>query len=175
MEYELDRIHSCKRTDIFECDVKIFFRRVGERIVATLDRQQFYALNTLVAITPKNLSEHRLAYVLGIFNSSLMNFYYQVYLKSTKRTFSEIQARQIGQIPLRIIEFSKSSEATMHEQIVTLVESMLELHKSLAETHSPIEKQMLQRQIKTTDDQINSLVYKLYGLTEEEIRIVEES
>jgi hypothetical protein len=35
--------------------------------------------------------------------------------------------------------------------------------------------QMFQRQIETTDEQIDALVYELYGLTEEEIRIVEES
>ena len=34
---------------------------------------------------------------------------------------------------------------------------------------------MLQRQIAATDQQIDRLVYALYGLTEEEIRIVEQS
>ncbi|NIA12168.1 MAG: hypothetical protein GWP10_21225 [Nitrospiraceae bacterium] len=32
-----------------------------------------------------------------------------------------------------------------------------------------------QRQIDTTDKQIDQLVYELYGLTDEEIRIVEEA
>jgi hypothetical protein len=36
------------------------------------------------------------------------------------------------------------------------------------------EKTIIQRQIDATDKQINQLVYQLYGLTEEEIRIVEE-
>jgi hypothetical protein len=35
------------------------------------------------------------------------------------------------------------------------------------------EKTTLQRQIDATDKQIDQLVYELYGLTEEEIRIVE--
>jgi hypothetical protein len=38
-----------------------------------------------------------------------------------------------------------------------------------------IEQTALQRQIKATDEQIDALVYELYGLTEEEIRIVEEN
>ena len=33
----------------------------------------------------------------------------------------------------------------------------------------------LQRQIDATDKQIDKLVYKLYGLTEEEIKIIEGS
>ncbi|MEW6216202.1 MAG: DUF2283 domain-containing protein [Candidatus Bipolaricaulota bacterium] len=37
------------------------------------------------------------------------------------------------------------------------------------------EKTMLQRQITATDHQINQLVYGLYGLTADEIKIVEEA
>ena len=36
------------------------------------------------------------------------------------------------------------------------------------------EQTLLQRQIEATDGQIDKLVYELYGLTEEEIKIVEE-
>ena len=38
---------------------------------------------------------------------------------------------------------------------------------------TPHEQESLQRQIAATDKQIDALVYELYGLTEEEIRIVE--
>jgi hypothetical protein len=44
----------------------------------------------------------------------------------------------------------------------------------LAGACTPTRKLLLQRQIKTTDRQIDALVYELYGLTEEEVRIVEE-
>jgi len=37
------------------------------------------------------------------------------------------------------------------------------------------EKSLIQRQIDATDKQIDQLVYELYGLTEEEIKIVEEA
>ena len=45
----------------------------------------------------------------------------------------------------------------------------------MAKATIPHEKQMIQRQIDATDNQIDTLVYELYGLTEEEKRIVEES
>jgi hypothetical protein len=48
---------------------------------------------------------------------------------------------------------------------------MLELHKESPRT--PQEKEAWEREIKATDDQIDRLVYELYGLTEEEIKIVE--
>ena len=49
---------------------------------------------------------------------------------------------------------------------------MLELNKKMAEVRNPEEKTRLQRQIGVTDGQIDRLVYELYGLTEEEVRIV---
>ena len=55
-----------------------------------------------------------------------------------------------------------------------MVERMLALHKQLAAAKTPNEKTHLQRQIDSTDREIDRLVYELYGLTEEEIRIVEE-
>jgi len=57
--------------------------------------------------------------------------------------------------------------------MVALVQSMLALHKQLAAAHTPNEKTMLQRQITATDQQIDRLVYALYGLTEEDVGIVE--
>jgi len=43
----------------------------------------------------------------------------------------------------------------------------------LPKAKTPHEQESLQRQIVATDKQIDALVYQLYGLTEEEIRIVE--
>jgi hypothetical protein len=50
---------------------------------------------------------------------------------------------------------------------------MLDLHKQLPEARTPHEKTALPRRIEATDGQIDALVYELYGLTEEEIGIVE--
>ena len=50
---------------------------------------------------------------------------------------------------------------------------MLALHKQLAAAKIGHEQTALQRQIEATDRQIDALVYELYGLTEEEIKIVE--
>jgi hypothetical protein len=57
--------------------------------------------------------------------------------------------------------------------MVALVERMLSLHRQLAVAKTPPAETMLQRQIEATDQQIDQLVYELYRLTEEEIRIVE--
>jgi len=50
---------------------------------------------------------------------------------------------------------------------------MLALQKSLKSTVNPQEADRLAREVESTDRAIDSLVYELYGLSEEEIRIVE--
>jgi len=62
-----------------------------------------------------------------------------------------------------------------HDKMVSLVEKMLDLHRRLSESKTCSEKTILSRQIEATDRQIDGLVYELYGLTEEEIAIVEDA
>jgi hypothetical protein len=52
---------------------------------------------------------------------------------------------------------------------------MLDLHKQLASAKSPLDKERLPREIEATDQEINQLVYDLYGLNDDEIAIVEAS
>ncbi len=174
--YDILKIHSCKREDIFLAGEKILFRRVGDRIVATLDTEQYYALNTLVVVTPK-VKEVNLKFVLAIMNSTLLNSYYSLFLKSTKKVFSEIQARQIEQLPIRRIDFDNPTHKKMHDDLVALADRMLELNKRLVPIrNTPCDKQEeLLREIKRTDAEIDQKVYELYGLTEEEKQVIETS
>ena len=57
--------------------------------------------------------------------------------------------------------------------MVTLVERMLALHKGKAAARLATEKTVMQTQIEATDRQIDALVYALYGLTADEIKVVE--
>jgi len=52
---------------------------------------------------------------------------------------------------------------------------MVELHKKYHDARMERDKELYERQIKIVDAQIDRLVYDLYGLTEEEIEIVEKS
>ena len=52
---------------------------------------------------------------------------------------------------------------------------MLLARDQLAAARTPSDKTAIQRQITATDDRIDRLVYQLYDLTDEEIRIVEEA
>ena len=170
LAYDVNNIHSCKRTDIFEAEEKIFFRRVGERLIGTYDNSKYYALNTLVVITSKH-DEIPIKFILGIFNSSLFNFYYQTYLKSTKKVFSEIQARQVGQIPFPSInDINNFSEK---KAIEDLVDQMISINQNIKNAKSDRDLKVLNQQMKIVDNKIDSIVYKLYDLTVDDIKTIE--
>jgi hypothetical protein len=113
-------------------------------------------------------------YLLGLISSKLIDFYMHS-ISSTKRGgYFEYKPMYISKLPIRTIDFSDSSEQQDHNRIVGLVDTMLRLHKELQSAKTDHEKSLIQRQIDATDKQIDQLVYELYGLTEEEIKIVEE-
>jgi Eco57I restriction-modification methylase len=79
----------------------------------------------------------------------------------------------IKQLPVCSIYLDSSSDKVKHDKMGALVDQMLTLNKRLPEVKTEHEKTALERQIEVTDRQIDQLVYELYGLTEEEIKIVE--
>ena len=78
-------------------------------------------------------------------------------------------------LPIRKIDFTNPDEKSQHDRLVTLVQQMLDLHKAQAAARDPRTREQLQRQIHAADNHIDRLVYELYDLTEEEIKIVEEA
>ena len=76
-------------------------------------------------------------------------------------------------IPIRTINFADPADKARHDRMVTLVTQMLDLNKKVQDARLEQEKTLLSRQIEATDVAIDNLVYELYGLTGEEIAIVE--
>ena len=120
-------------------------------------------------------SDCRLSYefVLGLLNSRLLD----TYLKATSSPFRggyfAYNRQYIERLPIRIIDFSQAADRARHDKMVSLVERMLELHRRRQAAESEGERELLQRQIDSTDREIDALVYELYGLSDEEVRMVE--
>jgi hypothetical protein len=74
---------------------------------------------------------------------------------------------------MRTINFADPADVARHDQMVALVARMLTLHRQRQVARTPQEQNVLQAQIEATDRQIDRLVYALYGLTAEEIGVVE--
>jgi hypothetical protein len=90
------------------------------------------------------------------------------------KVFAEIKVIYVERLPIRTVNFSYPADKARHDRIVELVEHMLALHKQLVGAKTPTDKTTIKRQINVTDHQIDQLVYELYGLTKEEIKIVGE-
>ncbi|MFH1011711.1 MAG: TaqI-like C-terminal specificity domain-containing protein [bacterium] len=152
---------------------RIYSRKIlGDRLVVTLDSsdsiadQQVYISKPLSAkLSPK--------YLAGLIGSRLMAFFIRAYFDEANQAFPQIKVTQLRDLPIRPINFSDKKDKARHDKMVELVERMLKLHKELPKAKTPDEKTRLERQIAATDRQIDNLVYELYGLTEEEIKIVE--
>ena len=110
-------------------------------------------------------------YLLGILNSSLCYFLFRKILPKLRGDFYEPSYVYFKDFPIRPINFSDPTDKARHDKLVSLVERMLELHKRSPRT--PQEQEMVKREIESTDGRIDRLVYELYGLSEDEIRIVE--
>jgi hypothetical protein len=73
----------------------------------------------------------------------------------------------------RLHHFTNPTEKAQHDKLVALVDTMLELQKKYQEARMERDKVLYERQIKIIDKLIDKQVYDLYGLTEEEIKVVE--
>jgi hypothetical protein len=127
------------------------------------------------AIALKNGVDFAYLYLLGVLNSALLS----AYLKRTSTPFRggyiALNRQYIEELSLPSSDMSNPTHKSRHDKMAELVERMLDLHKQLPKAKNPNDKTRLQREIDATDRQIDQLVYELYELTEEEIKIVEEA
>jgi len=117
--------------------------------------------------------EYNREYTLGLLNSKLLEWFLHQTATSMRGGWFSYESRFISSLPIRAIDFANPADKSAHEKMVGLVSQMLALHKSKAGAKTQSDVDVYERQIKAVDEQIDRLVYQLYGLTEEEIKIVE--
>jgi type I restriction-modification system DNA methylase subunit len=152
---------------------KIVVRQIGKSPIATFDDKSFHSLNTIYNIILTNQIVD-LKYVLAIINSFLISAYWNVMFADYKATFPKIKKAPLLNIPIRKIDVTKPNEKKLHDDLVALVEVMLDLNKKIQSAKGSA-KELIQKEITKTDNKIDDLVYKLYGITEEEKKIIEGS
>ena len=158
--------------EIFEAPLKIMVRQTSDKIIATLATRGFYARNNLHIILPQD-KNYDLSYILGVINSKLIDFAYTLMNPEKGEALAEVKKYHVEQLPIRPIDLKNKTDKSLHDKMVSLVDNMLELNKKLPSVKTPHERELLERRIKITDNQIDRLVYELYALTEEEIKVVE--
>jgi len=162
-----------KRLRDFSIKEKLLIRRVANQLICVYDNNDFFFNKNLYALVDAS-QDFNLKYILSLLNSKLLNFFLKKYFTTKKEElFPEIQSYQIKQIPIRKINFLIKSEKQLHDRLVRLVEQMMENqeHCHLAKIEN--DKRLYLNIIASLDKQIDELVYKLYDLTIDEIKIVE--
>jgi hypothetical protein len=149
---------------------KIFLRQTSSDIKATLDTEKYYCQNSVFIIFSETIN---LRFLLGILNSKVIDFIYKLNNPQTGKTFAEIKPSVIKLLPIPNLDISKKSDKEKHDNLVSLVDKMLDLKKKEAAEMSQHQKTVITRQIDAVDKAIDTAVYELYNLTEDEIKVVE--
>ena len=158
----------------FDLPEKIIIRQTGDSLIAALDRQQFIVRDNLYTIRPRH-DGLDLRYVLGLLNSRLLTFVYRSINPEQGEALAQVKKGHLVQLPIRCINFDDPADVARHDRMVGMVEEMLRLQKEHTEAEALKEDRRhdLARRIERLDAEIDALVYELYGLTEEEIGVVE--
>lgn len=129
--------------------------KLFERIIATFDSDKFISSDGLSNILlKKHISEQdALKFILGLLNSRMINYWFSFYFFDVN-----IKPEQIRRIPVKGFD-----NHTEKDKIISIVDQILNLKQSNFNADTLV-----------LEKEIDNLVYELYGLTEEEIKIVEQ-
>lgn len=164
--YVPEKLHSNTRENIFKTKEKIIIRQTSDKIIGTYDDESFFTLASTFIIKQFNEQIDYKA-LLGILNSKLFYYLYVNLNNEQGRVLPQIKKKHIFNLPI-IIGYSE-----VHKQLSSLVNGILDLNKKLAVEKNPNSITIINRQINAVDKQIDALVYKLYNLSDEEIRVIE--
>ena len=183
--YDEKKLYNPMFKELFE-NPKLMIRDVNakEGLKATFDDKNYYAEHTLSICMPfyflkdikrrglninnsqvENSKKFNLKYILSILNSKLITFYFKVFIGCGLHVYPD----NIRSLPIKAIPESEQ------QPLINLVDKMLSLNKRLNEIgdKKTDERAEIEEEIKHTDNEIDKLVYKIYGITEEEKKIIE--
>jgi adenine-specific DNA-methyltransferase len=129
---------------------------------ATYDNKGFYCVNTAYIIPVDD------KYLLGILNSKLVHFYYLKISSTIRGGYLRFIRQYLETIPIVVNKQIKP-------EIIKLVDQLLQLNEELQNVKLQTQRDQIQNKIDYCENRINKIVYELYGLTEEEIAIIENS
>jgi len=143
-------------SDVMENTEKIIYRQTANRIIATIDEDKLYNDKTIHCIIPKENGISKL-YLLALLNSKLFEFLYRELSQENEgRAFSQVKTVYIKQLPI-IIASNKEIET-----IEEIVKKMLDKRKNNREAD-----------ISDEETELNKLIYKIYGLEQDDIKKIE--
>ena len=147
------------------------------QIIASLAKtipKNFIVLDTINQLQNKsNLSSE---FLISVLNSKLVAWYaYRFIFGKAIRTM-HFDSPVTERIPLPKLDLSNKEDRKAHDALTELVKQLIDLQKRLNEEKlTTSEQEKINRQIEEKEWEIDQNVYNLYGLNEEEKKIIEES
>ena len=152
---------------------KLLTRQIGRYPSFALDAVGYHCLNTIFMVTLFETAQVNSLFLLGVLNSKLLRALWIGRFYDQRQTFPKIKGTYLKELPIALPDLKKPADKSRHDRLVLLVDKMLGLMPKLRAAKSDSEKATLQNAVTATDQQIDALVYDLYGLTEKEIKLVE--
>jgi len=151
---------------------KVLLRKTGYPIIATYDESGIFPEQSLYFIF-NNKTSNSLKYYTALINSKLFQFVYINSLVTNKDSTPQLKKVDLDKFPVIVCDLKNKDEKLKHDEIVKLVDQLLKLNKEKSETKLQSKMELIQNKIDYCEDRINEIVYELYGLTKDEIKIVE--
>ena len=149
-------LHSNTDQFVYEQKEKILVRKTGNILMASLDSEQYYTDQSLYNLYLKPNKWYSNKVLLAILNSKLLNYYYNKKLITNADVFPYIKGVHLKMFPL------PHHSDGIESELSNLVDSIIQHKKQNIDTSVICNK-------------IDALVYQLYGLTDAEIKIIEQS
>ena len=143
------RCGGCWDENVHNAKNKILVRQVGAFPICGIDKAGYAVLNSAFMIVCKDFNPFG---VLGIINSKLIHFYWSQKFEDKRKTFPKIKGTYLELLPI----------LAPNDEIIILTNTII---KALEEDP--------RADTGAWEAKIDKLVYELYGLTEEEIKMVE--
>lgn len=148
---------------------RILVRRiVGETLIATYINKELVTGQLLQIVKPFESADTK--FLLGIINSNLLAFYFRKKYNRQDKTFPEIRIYELASLPIKKVD---KANQPLKIEIEKLVSQLLKLNQEKTEAKLATQVSQLQGRIGYCEDRINEIVYQLYDLTDEEIKIVQ--
>ncbi|MDR3108854.1 MAG: N-6 DNA methylase [Planctomycetaceae bacterium] len=163
----------CWDEEVHFANPKIIIRQIGAVPICALDKNGYCCLNTVFMVVPKisETSSEELQYLLAILNSKFIGYYWKTHFSDLRRTFPKIKGTYLKQLPIAIP--SDKRQKQIHDRLVDLANQMLSAQQLLRSSVSDSERHIREQRVLILDREIDRIVFELYGLRDEEIRVVE--
>ena len=166
-------LHWPRDEEIWESP-KVVCIRMAERPSFVAVQTPLYVPYTAIAFLPKPGEKTSIEFVCALLNSRLLWKWFNHHAKR-RGIGLEIGNDVLSKVPIKGVDFSIKKQTDCHDRISEQSRNMHALTLKLSNVKTSHDRTALERQFTSTDREIDRLVYEFYGLSKEEVQIVEES